>query len=271
MRARDLSFDRDTLTVRPWVDPIVDDIGHDPRSTYVERYWLAILGPSTTFFLRYVVERLEAAPGGFELDLADCAMSLGLGRLQAAGAAFPRTVARSCQFGATRLPGGPVIDVRRRLPPLSTRQLRRLPRARQDDHARWLDEAAASVPEHDLRDQARRLALSIVDLGEGREATERQLRRWRFHPTLAGEAADWAVAIDARRRAAQHPAAPPSGGAGSALLPGPGGHPSMWPADEPPVTPGLARPDGEDDTIERPEPIGPAPPADEADAIEATG
>ncbi len=112
-------------------------------------------------------------------------------------------MARSCQFGATRLPGGPVIEVRRRLPPLSARQLRRLPRARQVDHARWLDEAAASVPEHDLRDQARRLALSIVDLGEDREATERQLRRWRFHPTLAGDAAEWAVALDARRRAAR--------------------------------------------------------------------
>ena len=200
MRVRDLSFDRDTLTVRPWVDPIVDDIGHDPRSTYVERFWLAILGPSTTFFLRYVAERLEAAPEGFELDLADCASCAGpRGACRPPGAAFPRTVARSCQFGATRLPGGPVIEVRRRLPPLSTRQLRRLPRARQVDHARWLDEAAASVPEHDLRDQARRLALSIVDLGEGREATERQLRRWRFHPTLAGDAAEWAVALDARR------------------------------------------------------------------------
>jgi hypothetical protein len=199
MRARDLSFDSDSLTIRPWVDPIVDDIGHDPRSPYVERFWLAILGPSTTFLLRYLVDRLEAAPDGYELDLAECASSLGLGRLQGAGAAFPRTVARSCQFGAARLPGGPVLEVRRRLPPLSTRQLRRLPPSGQEAHARWVAEAAAAIPEHDLRDQARRLALSIVELGEGRESTERQLRRWRFHPTLAGEAAHWAVRLHAAR------------------------------------------------------------------------
>lgn len=199
MRARDLSFDSDSLTVRPWVDPIVDDIGHDPRSPYVERFWLAILGPSTTFLLRYLVERLDSAPDGFELDLAECAASLGLGRLRAAGAAFPRTVARSCQFGAVRLPGGPVLEVRRRLPPLSARQLRRLPPTGQAAHARWVAEAAAAVPEHDLRDQARRLALSIVELGEDREATERQLRRWRFHPTLAGEAASWAATLQAAR------------------------------------------------------------------------
>jgi hypothetical protein len=201
MRARDLSFDHDSLTVRPWVDPIVDDIGHDPRSAYVERFWLAILGPSTTFLLRHLVDGLDAAPDGYELDLAECASSLGLGNLQAPGAAFPRTVRRSCQFGAARMPGGPVLEVRRRLPPLSSRQLRRLSRARQEDHDRWLVDAAAAVPEHDLRDQARRLALSIVELGEGREATERQLHRWRFHPALASEAADWAVALHAARGA----------------------------------------------------------------------
>jgi hypothetical protein len=212
MRARDLSFDCDSLTVRPWVDPIVDDIGHDPRSTYVERFWLGVLGPSTTFLLRYLVERLDASPEGFELVLAQCANALGLGRLQGSGAAFPRTVGRSCQFGATRLPGGPVLEVRRRLPPLTPRQLRRLPRDRQVEHARWLDEAAASVPEHDLRDQARRLALSIVELGEDREATERQLRRWRFHPTLAAAAADWAITLD-RARGLALPARRPGAGA----------------------------------------------------------
>jgi hypothetical protein len=212
MRARDLSFDSDSLTIRPWVDPIIDDIGHDPRSTYVERFWLAVLGPSTTFLLRYLVDRLEAAPEGYELDLAQCATALGLGRLQNAGAAFPRTVGRACQFGAARLPGGPVLEARRRLPPLTPRQLRRLPGDRQAEHARWLEEAAASVPERDLRDQARRLALSIVELGEDRDATERQLRRWRFHPTLAGEATDWAITLHQARGldlASAHPPPPP--------------------------------------------------------------
>ena len=25
------------LTVRPWPDPVIDTLGHDPRSAYVER------------------------------------------------------------------------------------------------------------------------------------------------------------------------------------------------------------------------------------------
>jgi hypothetical protein len=36
------------LPVRPWPDPVIDALGHDPRSAYVERFWLGILGPSTT-------------------------------------------------------------------------------------------------------------------------------------------------------------------------------------------------------------------------------
>lgn len=35
-----------TLTVTPWDDALLDRFGHDPRSPYVERYWLGVLGPS---------------------------------------------------------------------------------------------------------------------------------------------------------------------------------------------------------------------------------
>lgn len=35
------------LRIQPWPDPLLDDQGHDPRSAYVERFWLPVLGPST--------------------------------------------------------------------------------------------------------------------------------------------------------------------------------------------------------------------------------
>ena len=35
----------DSLHISVWVDPLVDRLGHDPRSTYVEQFWLGILGP----------------------------------------------------------------------------------------------------------------------------------------------------------------------------------------------------------------------------------
>lgn len=36
----------DLLTIRPWPDEVIDALGHDPRSAYVERFWLGVLGPS---------------------------------------------------------------------------------------------------------------------------------------------------------------------------------------------------------------------------------
>jgi hypothetical protein len=35
-----------TITVTPWHDPVVDVLGHDPRSRYVETFWLPSLGPT---------------------------------------------------------------------------------------------------------------------------------------------------------------------------------------------------------------------------------
>jgi hypothetical protein len=43
-----------------------------------------------------------------------------------------------------------------------------------------------------MRERARRLALTLLELGEDLETTERQLHRWRFHPAVAYEAVRWA-------------------------------------------------------------------------------
>ena len=48
-----------SLTIESWQDPVIDELGHDPRSAYVEKFWLPVLGPSTIWFLR----RLEAKVG----------------------------------------------------------------------------------------------------------------------------------------------------------------------------------------------------------------
>ena len=201
MRARDIPTYRASLLVRPWVDPVIDHIGHDPRSEYVERFWLGILGPSTTWLLRYLVSRLDDAPDGFDLDLNECATSIGLGHRQGPNAPFPRTVTRCCLFGASRLSGA-TLEVRRKLPPLSLRQIARLPASLRAEHDRWLD-ASPPVSVVRMRERARSLALSLVELGEDREATERQLHRWKFHPALASEATEWALAHHATSEAPQ--------------------------------------------------------------------
>lgn len=34
-----------TLRIVAWTDPVIDTLGHDPRSWYVEQFWLPIVGP----------------------------------------------------------------------------------------------------------------------------------------------------------------------------------------------------------------------------------
>jgi hypothetical protein len=43
---RELQFPETRLTVTAWSDPVLDHLGHDPRSRYAERFWLPIVGPS---------------------------------------------------------------------------------------------------------------------------------------------------------------------------------------------------------------------------------
>jgi hypothetical protein len=193
MHPRDIPTTIPSLQVLPWSDPVIDQVGYDPRSRYVERFWLGILGPSATWLMRYLVDGLERSPEGYRLDLDECATALGLGRYRGSSSAFPRTIARCCQFGTSRLTPDPSLEVRRRLPPLTLRQVRRLSPVLQAEHAAWVDRAPAALDADDLRDQARRLALTLLELGEDREATERQLQRWRFHPALASEATAWAL------------------------------------------------------------------------------
>ena len=189
----------ETLSIRPWPDPVIDSLGHDPRSHYVETYWLGILGPSTTWLLRRLVFGLESNPAGFDLPLADTARCLGLGGKGGRNSPFMRALTRLVQFDLAQPHGELTLAVRRKVPPLNRRQVLRLPEALQEEHAA-LQEANLQTPAVDtLRRRGRQLALSLLELGEDIEASERQLLRWRYHPSLARECAAWAW--DRHRRA----------------------------------------------------------------------
>lgn len=180
-----------TLTVRPWPDSVLDQVGHDPRSPYVERFWLGVLGPSSVVFLRKLAAELEAHPAGFELPLAETARTLGLGMKGGRNSPFVRTINRCMQFRLVHLDGNDgVLLARRKLPPLSRGQVTRLPEPLQLEHREWQHDPAREDERSRLR--ARRLALSLLELGEDVEGAERQLHRWRFRPLVARDATAWA-------------------------------------------------------------------------------
>jgi hypothetical protein len=189
----DLSTATDVLTIRPWPDDVIDALGHDPRSAYVERFWLGVLGPSAVWLLRRLAAGLESSPAGFELPLGDTAKALGIGG-QGRSSSFARTLGRICQFDLARVEltdDAPGVAVRRKLPPLARRHLVRLPASLQEEHRVW-QEADLRLPELDRqRGRARKLALSLIALGEDVEGTERHLIRWRYHPAICRDAALW--------------------------------------------------------------------------------
>ena len=182
------------LPIRPWPDEVIDNLGFDPRSWYVETYWLGVLGPSTTWLLRRLATGLESSPSGFELDLADTARQLGLGDKGGRNSPFVRSLARVVQFELAQFDEKGVFAVRRKIPPLNRRQINRLPESLRASHQQYLEEQLRIPPVEHLRRRSRRLGLSLLELGENFEATELQLMRWGFHPALARESASWAWA-----------------------------------------------------------------------------
>jgi hypothetical protein len=125
------------IRVVPWPDAVIDALGVDPRSAYVETYWLGVLGPSTTWLLRKLAARLEADPGGFDLDLEEMAARLGLGHRGGRNSPFMRSLGRCIDFELAEPRGPAALAVRRRLPPLNRRQISRLPETLQQSHRRW--------------------------------------------------------------------------------------------------------------------------------------
>jgi hypothetical protein len=193
----------DHLRIVRWDDPVLDAVGHDPRSAYVEHFWLALLGPSTTFLVRRIAAELERHPEGFDLPLEETAHAIGLGVRGGMSGPFFRALARTGQFHITKATGPSELATRTRLQTLTHHQVSRLPAALQEEHAEWVASTTATPTAEERRTRARRLALSLLELGEPNDAVELQLHRWKVHPGVAHEALRWAIA---RREGAEAPA-----------------------------------------------------------------
>ena len=181
------------MHIVPWVDPVADPHGMHPCSRYVELYWLGVIGPSTTWLLRRLTYGLEVHGSGFDLHLPETARSLGLGEKMGKNSPFRRAMARLVTFELARAQGPGELAVRSRIPPLPLRHLSRLPESLQRSHRRWAAEQRLSETEQ-MRRRALRLATGLARSGLDREAVERRLGEWQFHPAVAFHAAGEAAA-----------------------------------------------------------------------------
>jgi hypothetical protein len=116
----------DPLKVVPLRDPVVEAAGHEPRSPYVESFWLPVVGPSAVVTARRLAAWLEESPQGVSVSLAVLAHQLGLGTGTGRNAPLVKTLARLTIFGLAVVRDD-VYAMRLAFPSLTRRHLRRLP------------------------------------------------------------------------------------------------------------------------------------------------
>lgn len=116
----------DPLKVVRVVDPVLDELGHDVRSAYVEIFWLPVLGPTAIWATRRMADWLDDSPGGVEVSLAELGPCLGIGGHVSRNAPIVRTMVRLVDFGMASLDGD-TYGIRTTFAPLPLRLMRQLP------------------------------------------------------------------------------------------------------------------------------------------------
>src|SRR5262249_28321961 len=149
-------------------------------------------GPTALLLLRHLAGRFERQSGSIELPVAETSHALGLGLRDGTSSPIVRTLTRLEQFELACSDGRATVAVRRSLPPVQRRHVRRLPAALQAEHADWADVRLEEPPIATARRRARRLALTLLEQGEGLDDVEHALFSCGFHPAVCDDAARWA-------------------------------------------------------------------------------
>lgn len=179
------------VNVRPWTDSVAVADGHDAHSRYVELFWLSVLGPTATWLLRRFADGLDMFPDGYELDLHETAQAIGLSAQPGRSTAFARALGRCVMFNmARRSPDG--FDVRRIVPSLELRHVRRLPEHLRLAHSQWHFGHDSDTSVIELR-RAEAVATALLSTGDDLASVERRLALIGTPPAVA-EAALKAVA-----------------------------------------------------------------------------
>jgi hypothetical protein len=195
------------LQILPWPDAVIDTLGHDPRSRYVEAFWLPTLGPTCVLLLRHLADRFDLEPDGFMLDTATTSGLLGLGVRESNNAPLKRALLRLVNFEFANHPDAETFLVRRNLPPVPTRHIRRLPTSVRATYDNWIALEQSRPPHEGIRRRARARAFMLFEQGAERDVIERWLTHTGYPPRISRDAVVWAWQ---RHRDAEASIDPPS-------------------------------------------------------------
>ncbi len=142
-----------SVMILPWIDPLADPCGHDPRSTYTEMFWLGTLGPTVTWLIRFTAYLLDGYPQGITVHPDEICLRIGIGCGTGPNSALMKAVRRCIRFELARLPlpvephrysgehasnSTLTLEVRKRLPLLPVKYLDRLPEQMRKFHERYV-------------------------------------------------------------------------------------------------------------------------------------
>ncbi len=194
------------LRISPLIDPRQDYRYYDPRSAYVERFWMSVLGPSSVWFLRLTARELAAAgPASSDVsvvfELSVLARRLGLGHKGGRNSALMRTIERTCLFGMANRLDASTLEVRAAIPPLPEHLYTQLPHNLRDEVQAW----SRTHQVHEIDDaEVRMLAKCFLDMGHGLHETAEKLIALNIDVARAQRATAWSWAT-----AVNHPSVKP--------------------------------------------------------------
>ena len=138
-----------------------DASGHDPRSVYVERFWLGIVGPSVVWFLRLCRRELDSATDTQPavIDLEDTARQLGLTFRGGRNSSLMRTIDRARSFHLAFDAGPATLALPLLVPSVPRRLHHRLPTPLRSEVQAWTDATPRTLP----RPTVERVAQALVD------------------------------------------------------------------------------------------------------------
>ena len=114
------------LTFEPWADPAVDHYDSHPEGTYSRLAWLPVIGPSSWLMWGTLASQLRREPQ-VTWDLTALAEAHGLQRGAGQHGMVRRTLTRLTQFRLVAPVDETLHLVRLTAPPVTRRQLERLP------------------------------------------------------------------------------------------------------------------------------------------------
>ncbi|MFN0091578.1 MAG: hypothetical protein ACKVWR_15120 [Acidimicrobiales bacterium] len=109
-------------------------------SSFVEEFWLPVMGPSCVAVLRWIDRRADHLGRATTVDLAELALAIGLGASTSKHSPIVRTLDRLVRFDAARIDtidgAAPVLSVFTHLLAVPARLVARLPYRLQVEHRR---------------------------------------------------------------------------------------------------------------------------------------